>query len=277
MDMHLSVWYLLSSSHPHPTPPQLLPSPPQPHQNIMDVSYHITEYHKIIAELRGKIEHLQKQLQTAQPGKTEEPPQGGCGCEERRESHKHTHTCTGPATTGEPIRTQLQAILTKEKAFLTEEKELQQEMLGVECALLQNALECQKHICAIKDWELKRNSLGSISIHKISTNSVQSPIATAGHMTSCDQATSCDDHTVLSELCISPDSVSELLGISLEPMGVPLEPMEVSSYREELATLAADKQRLETNQRRLQQKLKANRSAMIDLQQVGVVHVEVGP
>ena len=141
-------------------------------------------------------------------------------------------------------------------------------MLGVECALLQNALECQKHICAIKDWELKRNSLGSISIHKIS---VQSPIATAGHMTSC------DDHTVLSELCISPDSVSELLGISLEPMGVPLEPMEVSSYREELATLAADKQRLETNQRRLQQKLKANRSAMIDLQQVGVVHVEVGP
>ena len=35
---------------------------PQVHQNVQDVSYHITQYHKIIAELRRKVHRLQEQL-----------------------------------------------------------------------------------------------------------------------------------------------------------------------------------------------------------------------
>ena len=169
--------------------------------------------------------------------------------------------------------TQLKAILTKEKAILVEEKELQQELLGVECALLQNALECQKCISALKEWNMKKStSLASLSMHNNSMQSPTTTATTADHMMSPDHVSSdhlmsFDDH----ELCTSPDIVAELLGVPLEPMGVPLQPMDLSSCREELATLAADKQRLEPQQKRLQKKLKANKTAMSDLQQVGVV------
>ena len=153
--------------------------------------------------------------------------------------------------------TQLKAMLLKEKALLMEEKELQQEMLGVECALLQNALECQKRICAIKEHDVKK------AMPSHTANTTLSPTTTA---TPSDHTISCDDHVTLSELCISPDSVAELLG-------VPFEPLDISSSREELSTLAADKQRLEAHQRRLHRKLKATKSAMSELQQVCVTYI----
>ena len=37
----------------------------QVRQNVSDVSYHITEYHQIIAELRRKVQRLQEQLAAA--------------------------------------------------------------------------------------------------------------------------------------------------------------------------------------------------------------------
>ena len=57
------------SFFPPPFPPL-----PQVHQNVQDVSYHITQYHKIIAELRRKVHRLQEQLN-----------QGGTDGEGRRE------------------------------------------------------------------------------------------------------------------------------------------------------------------------------------------------
>ena len=42
--------------------PSMVTRPLQVHQNVTDVSYHITQYHSIIAELRKKIQRLQEQL-----------------------------------------------------------------------------------------------------------------------------------------------------------------------------------------------------------------------
>ena len=63
--------------------PSSLPTHPlQVHQNVHDVSYHVTQYHKIIAELRRKVQRLQEQLAQAHGGKEE---RGGRREGERRE------------------------------------------------------------------------------------------------------------------------------------------------------------------------------------------------
>ena len=108
-----------------------------------------------------------------------------------------------------------------------------QEILAIECHLLQNALESQRHVACIHDWEQLKPSPAASS----SSPPCQSE-----------------------EPSTSPDS-----GAVMSPI---MEPLDVVSSREELATLVADKQRMEAQHKRLQRHLRETRAKMAEVQEV---------
>ena len=102
----------------------------------------------------------------------------------------------------------------------------------IECNLLQNTLESQRHVACIHDWEQQKRSLSTSS------------------------SLPCQSE----EPCTSPDS-----GADMSPI---MEPLDVASSREELAMLVADKQMMEAQDKRLQRHLKETRAKMAEVQEV---------
>ena len=102
----------------------------------------------------------------------------------------------------------------------------------IECSLLQNTLESQRHVACIHDWEQQKRSPSTSS---------SLPCQSEGP-------------------CTSPDS-----GADMSPI---MEPLDVASSREELAMLVADKQRMEAQHKRLQRHLKETRAKMAEVQEV---------
>ena len=150
-----------------------------------------------------------------------------------------------------------------------------QELLALECHLLQNGLESRRHRACIQEWtEHKRLSLSSpahsLEGHR-SSHSLTSEAAAVHHVTGHDThvthpaATSDEGNPLVlgaREPCVSPDSGTELSSLP------PMESYDVSSAREELATLVADKQRMEAQHKRVERKLKETRAKMAVIQEV---------
>ena len=166
-----------------------------------------------------------------------------------------------------------------------------QELLSLEYKLLQNAMECQKHLGRINEWEQKRSSLevtGTLapipqgsSILELTIPRSAEPITEGLGDDACIIATephlndaSLQEEPTLSlgveqqpssvHMSISPDSGTAELSASQ------VEPFMVSSSREELSTLVADKQRMEAQHRRLERKVKENKSKVLEINEVHV-------
>ena len=176
-------------------------------------------------------------------------------------------------------------------------------MFSVECQLLQNALEYQKHSACIQEWRRKRASTDSITkdsqdLHVLSPSAshdshvIQQPLPPVtshdSHMTQEDSTTvsSTNKLSIMTrpqqlvtlaadELhSISPDSGTDI-GPSRNHGNnsgnhddVVMEPEEVSTAREEVATLVAEKQRLEALHRRLDRLLVESKTKMAETKQV---------
>ena len=174
-------------------------------------------------------------------------------------------------------------------------------MFSVECQLLQNALEYQKHSACIQEWQRKRASTDSITkdsqdllspIASYDSHVIQQPLPPVtshdSHMTQEDSTTvsSTNKLSIMTrpqqlvtmaadELhSISPDS-----GTDIGPSrnrgdnsgnhdDVVMEPEKVSTAREEVATLVAEKQRLEALHRRLDRLLVESKTKMAETKQV---------
>ena len=156
-----------------------------------------------------------------------------------------------------------------------------QELLALECHLLQNGLESRRHRACIQEWtEHKRLSLSSPTHSLAGHQSTHMEVDLTNEAAAVDHVTSQashDTHVTLPavtsdkistlglcarELCVSPDSGTELSSLP------PTESYDVSSAREELATLVADKQRMEAQHKRVERKLKETRAKMADIQEV---------
>ena len=141
-----------------------------------------------------------------------------------------------------------------------------QETVVIECHLLQNTLESQRHLAFIQEWERQKRSPSTPSppskdeVHPTNENPAMD------HMT--EQAVSCilphsQSHNIL------PDPGEEPCATLNSSTNVPLmEPLDVASSREELATLVAEKQRMEAQHKRLQRHLGEVRTRMAEVQEV---------
>lgn len=175
-----------------------------------------------------------------------------------------------------------------------------QELFSVECQLLQNALEYQKHSACIQEWQRKRASIDSIvkdSQDLLSPSAshdshvTQQPLPPAmshdSHMTQEDSATNklhllpimTRPQQLITMATGEPHSISPDSGTDIGLSGnhgnnsvnhgdVVMEPEEVSTAREEVATLVAEKQRLEALHRRLDRLLVESKTKMAETKQV---------
>ena len=122
----------------------------------------------------------------------------------------------------------------------------------IECHLLQNTSESQRHLAFIQEWEWQKRSPSTLS----------PPSKDEVHLTNENPAV---DHVTEQALsCIFPRSQSHNVPHPGEEpcttlnssTNVPLmEPLDVASSREELATLVAEKQRMEAQHKWLQRHL----------------------
>lgn len=155
-----------------------------------------------------------------------------------------------------------------------------QELFSIECQLLQNALEYQRHITCIREWQRKRESLD------IPTKTSQDLAPSASHDSHVTHDTrspitlSPKDHELQLPLTkphpqqitgvphsISPDSGTDI-GVAGNHDNIAMEPDEVSTSREEVATLVAEKQRLEARHKRLQRQLHDAKTKMAAVKEV---------
>lgn len=138
----------------------------------------------------------------------------------------------------------------------------------IECHLLQNALESQRHLTSIHEWEQQQ---------KKSPSTPSSPSGDEVQPTNENPAV--DHVTEQAVPCILPHGQSHDVPpdpregpcVTLNPstnVPPPMEPLDVASSREELATLVADKQRMEAQHKRLQRRLREIRTKMVELQEV---------
>ena len=149
-----------------------------------------------------------------------------------------------------------------------------QELFSVECQLLQNALDYQRHVTCIQDWQRKRDSLGTAA------KSSQDLVSHDRHVThdaNSPTTLSAKDHELQLLLgkphphlttSISPDSGTDV-GVAGNDDNLVTEPEEVSASREEVATLVAEKQRLEARHKRLQRQLQDAKTKMAAVKEVG--------
>ena len=150
-----------------------------------------------------------------------------------------------------------------------------QELFSVECQLLQNALDYQRHITCIQDWQRKRESLGTAAK---TSQDLASSLSHDNHVIhdACSATTlSPKDHELQLLLAkphphhsISPDSGTDI-GVAGNLDDLVMEPEEVSTSREEVATLVAEKQRLEARHKRLQRQLEDAKTKMATVKEVG--------
>ena len=172
-------------------------------------------------------------------------------------------------------------------------------MLALECHLVQNVIDSQKHLACIRQWEKRPFSLPPLGLHNVTSQleSHESHVATPeADETLCNTTLEDESHdrnvTATSELndsypapleahpganqpplrlhvhgTTSPDSGAESSGVP------PLEPLDISSMREELATLVADKQRMEAQHKRLQRRLKEVKDKEGIIQQVRIAGI----
>ena len=151
----------------------------------------------------------------------------------------------------------------------------------MECQLLHNALEYQRHRACILDWQRKRDSID------VTATGRQGLLPSASHDSHVTNEASTSQtglqlplvqphpqpHPQLAMLAtgehhsISPDSGTDI-GISGNHDNTVLEPEEVSVAREEVATLVSDKQRLEARHKRLERQLKETKTKMAEVKGV---------
>ena len=152
-----------------------------------------------------------------------------------------------------------------------------QGLFSIECQLLHNALEYQRHRACILDWQRKRDAIDTDRLGLLPSGSHDS------HMTNEASTTDSGLHLPLIKPhphhSISPDSGTDVGGpgnhddtvtaiASGNHSNMVMEPEEVSSAREEVATLVADKQRLEARHKRLERQLKEIKTKMADVKEV---------
>ena len=159
-----------------------------------------------------------------------------------------------------------------------------QELFEVECQLLQNALEYQRFVACIHEWQRKQGPTdGTVKDSQELMPSASHDSHVTQHEPELTSVPSTNElhlpHPIEPppQVCakegrilhsISPDSGTEI-GISGNHDNTVMEPEEVSTAREEVATLVAEKQRLEAQHRRLDRQLQEVKTKMAETKEVG--------
>lgn len=140
-----------------------------------------------------------------------------------------------------------------------------QELFSVECQLLHNALEYQRHTACIQDWQRKRESLDPSTKQR---QDLTSPVSHDGHELQLPLIKPHPQLTTGEPQSFSPDSGTDVGSGGGNHDNIVMELEEVSISREEVATLVAEKQRLEARHKRLQRQLQGAKTKMAAVKEV---------